>query len=250
MKPPDAKKNLGQVGHVTRRGCQRRATTGQSRSGAADEQRESATVKTKNPHRVFVVRELPLPVMLLIEYVRAILAAMANNAHFTTPNPPLATVTASASALESAQAVTKTRAPGSIALRDAARKQLLDQVHLLLGYVQQIADGSRDQAAAIIASAGLRAATRPTRVKAPFAVKPGTVSGSAHLSVKSAGPRAAYDWEFSIDGGKTWTSAGTTLQARTVVSGLAVATSVMFRFRAVIKGGPADWSQPLSLVVK
>jgi hypothetical protein len=207
-------------------------------------------MKTKNPHRVFVVRKLPVPVMLLIEYVRAILAAMANNAHFSSPNPPLATVTASASGLESAQAVTKTRAPGSIALRDAARKQLLDQVHLLLGYVQQVADGSPDQAAAIIASAGLRAGTRATRVKAPFAVKFGPVSGSAHLTAKAAGPRAAYDWEFSVDGGKTWTAAATTLQAKTVVTGLPVATSVMFRFRAVIKGGPADWSQPISLVVR
>jgi hypothetical protein len=34
------------------------------------------------------------------------------------------------------------------------------------------------------------------------------------------------------------------------VTGLPVATTVMFRFRAVIKGGAADWSQPISLLVK
>ena len=207
-------------------------------------------MKTPNPHHVFVVRKLPVPVPLFIEYVRAILAAMAGNPHFPSPNPPLATVTASISGLESAQAVTKTRAPGSIEVRDSARTQLIDQVHLLLGYVQQIADGTPDQAAAIIASAGLRARTVAGPSKAPFAVKYGPVSGSAHLAAKAAAPRAAYDWEFSTDGGKSWTSVPTTLQARTVVTGLPVATSVMFRFRAVIKGGPADWSQPLSLVVK
>ena len=135
-------------------------------------------------------------------------------------------------------------------MRNAARKQVLDQVHLLFGHVQQIADASPEQAAAIIASAGLRAGTRATRIKAPFTVKYGPVTGSARLAAKAAGPRAAYDWEFSVDGGKTWTAAGTTLQARTVVTGLPVATSVLFRFRAVIKGGPADWSQPISLVVK
>jgi len=199
---------------------------------------------------VFVVRELPQPVPLLIEYVRAILAAMAGNPHFPSPNPPLATVTASVSGLEAAQAVTKTRAPGSVAVRDGAGKQLLDQVRLLLGYVQQVADGSPEQAAAIIASAGLRARTRAARTKAPFAVKYGPVSGSAHLVVKAAASRAAYDWELSVDGGKTWTTVPTTLQARTVVTGLPVATSVMFRFRAVIKGGPADWSQPISLLVR
>ena len=205
---------------------------------------------TKSPHRVFVVRKLPAPVPLLLEHVRALVAAMAQNPHFPSPNPPLATVAASANGLESAQAATKTRAPGSVAVRDAARKQLLDQVHLLLGYTQQVADGSPGEAAAIIASAGLRARTRIVPAKAPFAVKSGKVSGSARLVVKAAAARAAYDWELSVDGGKTWTVVPTTLQARTVVTGLKVATSVMFRFRAVVKGGAADWSQPLSLVVK
>ena len=81
-------------------------------------------------------------------------------------------------------------------------------------------------------------------------MKSGKVSGSARLVVKAAAARAAYDWELSVDGGETWTVVPTTLQARTVVTGLKVATSVMFRFRAVVKGGAADWSQPLSLVVK
>ena len=207
-------------------------------------------MKTQNPHHVFVVRKLPGPIPLFIEFVRALLAAMASSPHFPSPNPPLATVTASVSGLESAQAVTKTRAPGSIAVRDAARKQLLDQVHLLLGNIQQVADGSPEQAAAIIASAGLRARTRTAPTKAPFAVTFGPVSGSARLVAKAAGARAAYDWEFSVDGGKTWTAATTTLQAKTVITGLPVATNVMFRSRAVIKGGAADWSQPVSLVVK
>jgi len=207
-------------------------------------------MKTQKPSHVFVVRKLPGPVPLFIEYVQAILAAMAGNPHFPSPNPPLATVTASISALESAQAVTKTRAAGSVAVRNAARTQLVDQVHLLLGYAQQVADGTPEQAAAIITSAGLRARTRTAPTKPPFAVTFGSVSGSARLVAKAAGARAAYDWEYSVDGGKTWTGVPTTLQAKTVVTGLPVATTVMFRFRAVIKGGAADWSQPISLVVK
>ncbi len=204
----------------------------------------------QNPHRVYVVRKLPLPVALLVEYVRALLAAMANNAHFPGPNPPLSTVTASVDGLEAAQAATKTRAPGSVAARNTARKQVLDQVHQLFGYLQQVADASADQAEAIIASAGLRSRTYVPAPKPPFAVRPGPVSGSARLAMKAAARRAAYDWEYSLDGGKTWVAAPTTLQARTLVSALPVATSVTFRARAVIKGGAADWCQPLSLVVK
>jgi hypothetical protein len=175
---------------------------------------------------------------------------MANSAHFPSPNPPLSTVTASVDGLESAQAATKTRAPGSVAVRNTARKPVLDQVHQLFAYVQQVADAAPDQAEAIIASAGLRSRTYVTAPKPPFAVSSGPVSGSARLAMKAAARRAAYDWEYSLDGGKTWVAAATTLQARTVVSALPVATSVTFRARAVIKGGAADWCQPLSLVVK
>jgi hypothetical protein len=203
-----------------------------------------------NPHRVFVVRKLPLSIPLLIEYVRAILAAMAGNAHFPTPTPPLATLTTSVNGLESAQATTKTRAPGSVAARDTAHKQVTDQVHQLFGYIQQIADANPEQAAEIIASAGIKSRTNVPPTKPPFAVNPGPVSGSARLAMKAAGGRAAYDWEYSLDGGKTWVAATTTVQAKTVISGLPVATSVMFRARAVIKGGAADWGQPITLVVK
>jgi hypothetical protein len=204
----------------------------------------------QNPHRVFVIRKLPRSVPIFIEYVRAILAAMAKSSHFASPNPPLATVTASVDGLESAQAATKTRAPGSIAVRDVALGQVLGLVHRVFGYVQQIADASPEQAQEIIASAGLRAHAIGARTKPPFVVTWGPLSGTARLVAKAAGRRAAYDWELSVDGGKTWTAAPTTLQARTVLSGLPVATSVMFRFRAVIKAGAGDWSQPVSLLVK
>jgi len=116
---------------------------------------EITIMANQNPHRVFVVRKLPRSIALLIEYLRAILAAMASNPHFPTPNPALSAVTASVNALESAHAATKTRALGSVPVRDVARQQTLDQVRLLLGYIQQVADASPDQAAAIIAGTGM-----------------------------------------------------------------------------------------------
>jgi hypothetical protein len=61
--------------------------------------------------------------------------------------------------------------------------------------------------------------------------------------------RAAYRWQYSTDGGKTWVDASETLQAKTAVTGLPVGTTVQFRYRSVIKGGASDWSAPLSMVV-
>jgi hypothetical protein len=89
-------------------------------------------------------------------------------------------------------------------------------------------------------------------VRAPrvFAAKPGIVSGAVKLATASAGHRASYDWEYSIDGGKTWVAMPSTLQARTTLSGMVPGATVMFRYRAVIKTGEGDWSQPTSLLVK
>jgi hypothetical protein len=66
----------------------------------------------------------------------------------------------------------------------------------------------------------------------------------------TAARRASYEWEYSLDGGKTWIDAGPSLQARKTISALPVGTSVQFRVRGVTKAGPLDWSQPLALMVK
>jgi len=202
------------------------------------------------PHRCFVVRKTPGPVLQLLAYARAILAAMNGNAHFPSPNPPLSKVTASCNGLDAAQAATKTRAPGSIAARDAARTQLVADLHTLTGYVQQTADANLELSEAIITSASLAVRRSAARVKPAFAVKLGPVSGSAHLVVKAAGGRGSYEWAYSTDGGKTWVDAPPTTQAKATITGLPVATTVQFRFRAIVKTGPTDWSQPLSLVVR
>jgi hypothetical protein len=70
------------------------------------------------------------------------------------------------------------------------------------------------------------------------------------LVVPSAARRASYEWQYSTDGGKTWIEIPQTLQARTTLGGLTALTTVEFRYRAVIKGGAADWSPPLTYVVK
>ena len=66
----------------------------------------------------------------------------------------------------------------------------------------------------------------------------------------AASRRAAHDWEYSTDGGKTWVGAPSTLGARTTVTGLPAGTAVLFRFRALTKTGEGDWSQPTALLVK
>jgi predicted phage tail protein len=85
-------------------------------------------------------------------------------------------------------------------------------------------------------------------MKSEFAVRQGATPGSAHLVAKSAGRRAAYEWQYSTDQ-KTWTDAPTTLKAKTDILGLAAGSTYYFRFRAVLNTGDGAWSPVLSLPV-
>ena len=113
-----------------------------------------------------------------------------------------------------------------------------------------MADANVENGASIIASAGLAVKKAPAHKPRVFTAKPGAVSGSAQLVAASAGRRASYEWEYSIDGGKTWVITPVTLQAKTTVAGLTPAAMVQFRYRPVLKTGEGDWSQVVTLLVK
>jgi hypothetical protein len=175
---------------------------------------------------------------------------LTGNASFPNPTPKLAAVTAAIVALETAEAAVQARTQGAVATRDAKRADLVLLIAGLKSYVQTVADTDFETGAAVIQSAGMgirKVAVHPKRV---FTVTQGSVSGTVHLVTASAGHRAAYDWEWSVDGGKTWQLAPSTLQAKTSIAGLVPGSSVAFRTRATTKAGEADWSQPITFVVK
>ena len=200
-------------------------------------------------HRTLVTIKLNLPVPALIKAVKAVAAALTNNPHFPNLNPSLATLNASLAALDAAETATKTRAKGTVPPRNAARMQLLSDMYAAKASVQQVADANPEQAEAIIASAGMGVRKSTPHAKPTFSARAGVTSGSVKLAARAAALRASYEWEWSGDGGKTWTQAAPTLQAKTGISGLPVGTNVQFRYRAVTKTGAADWSQVTSLLV-
>jgi hypothetical protein len=79
---------------------------------------------------------------------------------------------------------------------------------------------------------------------------PVRAAGRRKLVTALAGKRASYEWQYSVDGGKTWVAAPATLQAKTSVAGLAAGTTVQFRYLAVTKAGQGDWSPAVSLLVQ
>ena len=205
---------------------------------------------TKRTHRVIAALNMPLSVPAFIKGSRAVVTAMANNPYFPSPNPPLPTVTKSIDQLDAAEQLAATRAKGAVEARDAARANVVSNLHDLRQYVQSRADADPANAEKIITSAGMSVKRSPARTKSDFEAKAGPVSGSVHLVVRAPARRASYEWQWSIDGGKTWQQAPGTLQAKTTIAGLPMGVVCEFRFRSITKGGEGDWSQVIQFLVK
>ncbi len=206
--------------------------------------------QVKSVQRSLVTLSLPRRVPAIITYVQAVLAAMTNNPNFPTPLPALSAVSAALTALQSAESQALSRMKGAVVVRNDKKAALVALLQALRAYIQTTADADPENSAAIIKSSGLplkKVAVHKPRV---FTIKPGAMSGSVEMLAASAARRASYLWGYSIDGGKTWTEVGPTLQAKTTVSGLPVGTMVQFRYRGVTRTGAADWSQPISFLVK
>ena len=202
------------------------------------------------PHSAIAILKLPAKVPALIRYAQGIVKSVTGNPSFPNPAPTLAEVTAAIDALSVAETAALARTKGAVVTRDAARATLVKLLKQLLGHIQKVADGDAESSAVVITSAGVPVRKTPVRPPRGFHATTGDVTGSAKLVVPAASRRAAYDWEYSIDGGKTWVASPSTLGARTTVTGLPAGTTVQFRFRVLTKTGEGDWSQPTALLVK
>ncbi len=184
----------------------------------------------------------------LISRSNAIITGMAANlAFFPKPTLPLTAVQGHVADLVLAEAALKNRT-GVRATRDGKKKQLVDDMHTLHAYVQQLASANPAQAEEIAAAAAMTLKKKTAPQKHPLAVKQ-AVSGSAKVVAKATKGAHANEWQMSTDAGKTWVALQPTLAARTTVQGLQVGALVQFRHRPILKTGPANWTDAISYVV-
>jgi hypothetical protein len=200
-------------------------------------------------NRLLAVLKLPSSAPALLKVVAALSAALASP-FFPNAAPVIAALTKALAAADAAETAARNRTKGTIAARNAAITALIAQIHVAKAFVQQTADADAEHAEAIITAAGMTVRKPTTRSKPPFAARQGDTSGMVKLAAKAVARRASYDWEWSADGGQTWTQLPGTLQARTSMAGIATGTTLQFRFRAVLKAGETDWSQVVTLLVK
>jgi hypothetical protein len=201
---------------------------------------------TVSKHRTLVALNLPDQVPALLGVVEVILQGMTGNPFFPAPTPSLATVAAALADLRDAEVATLTRTRGTAEVRNEKLAALHSLLHRLKAYVQGVADDNPAQAAGIIESAGMNAWKAGPGGKAAFDVRAGAVNGTVRMAVRAAAKDATYEWQWSADGGKTWTTAPATQQAKTVLTGLPSGVMCLFRYHAVTRKGTSNWSEPVA----
>jgi hypothetical protein len=193
--------------------------------------------------------KLPSIVALLLAYGRHVVQSMTNNTWVPSPPTPLATVTTDLDALETAESTAKSGAKGTAAARNAKKKTAIVDLKDLAGYTEKTANQNPDHAIEIIQSSGFTARQFTHPNKPPLQAKMGPTPGEVIVRAKAVAKRAAYEWQVSSDGGKTWTTFATTTVADSSILNLTPGTTYSFRFRTTVKKTTSDWGQPISFLV-
>jgi hypothetical protein len=155
-----------------------------------------------------VALRAPQSVPALLVYAKQIVQAMTSNTYFPNPSVPLATVTSQIADLEAAETAVKARGKGAADTRNLKLKSLLTSLRMLETYVQSIIAGDETQGAAIVQAAGMNERRKTLHQKPPLAAAMASTFGLVMLRAKAAGVHAAYEWQYSPDGGKSWVAVG------------------------------------------
>jgi len=203
-----------------------------------------------NINKVLVVLKAPNKVANLLVFAQAIHDAMAaNTSTLPSPSPALTVLQSSIDTLAAKQTVVQTRVKGAVGDRDAAQKALMVILGSERGYVESVCNGSPTTAAQIAEDAGMSLRKTGAHTKPPLAVKAGATSGVVEVSAKATKGAGANNWQYSLDGGKTWIDLPSTTKAKTTISNLVPGTTVQVRQQAITKSGEGDWSVPVPHVV-
>ncbi len=178
---------------------------------------------------------------------------------YTAPNPPLPAFQTLITNVVLAQNLVRTRAVGAAATRDVQRDLLYTAMKTECMYVQTLVDADPGRSIALIQNAGLVLAGIPSRQKAflslSLGMQPGSVICDANVrllvGVGASKPHQNkfFNWEVSVDGGKSYASAPSTSKGKTLLVGLPLLTLVGVRVSLSNGSGQGPWSQTVTILV-
>lgn len=190
----------------------------------------------------------------LVLYTENVVTKMTGNANFTTPNPPLASLTTAKNNLSTAvQTVTTLDQQLEAARVDMAAKRGI--LHGLLTQEGTYVENTSAGDATKILSAGMEVRDEP----APPAPMPtpqnlrafaGDNDGEIDLDWDSVKKAKSYEIQRSLDPvtATSWIAAGTVTKSKGTITGLTSGTKYWFRVRAIGAAGPGPWSDPATKI--
>ena len=215
------------------------------------------------------------PVPVLIQDARHYVTEMTGNVNFTTPDPPLADITAKALALETAYEAAKAGNHAKVAETHALTKDLKHLLSFLSVYVNMIAKGDVQ----IILSSGMKASKDVEHsgvMPAPADVRlaNGTNEGQVEARWNKVVNARSYEIDYyeagatppaQVAGQPTqtvaginlgmnlenipWQHAGTSTSTKFEITGLSSGNRILVRISAVNTEGKGTWSDPATMVV-
>jgi hypothetical protein len=221
-----------------------------SAQGAHERRNNMAISKRKN--RILAVLHMPRSVPEFVAFAESVVRCMKNSPHFPDPTPPLELVTKATDELRRAQELALLRTLGAAQLRDEKLATVGGLLGLVRGYVQGVADLDVEQglrARSVIRSAGLTVRKEMERRPVQFYARLGDEPGLVKIGAPSAAKTAAYEWEYSVDRGRTWKELPSTMQSRTTLSCPKGQGVVEIRYRAITRAGEGPWSGVIAIFV-
>jgi hypothetical protein len=182
-------------------------------------------------------------------------ALLAHAGSYTNPPVDFNTFKNQCDTLTSWQAQARNRVTGAATQRDQALAVVATSLEQLRAFIEHLCNASPEQAGTLAQGAGMYISTRAPRAKVPLRAKQGTLPGTVILMASAAllatgrGGRC-FNWQSSIDGGKTWVSWPSTPNAKVTLTGLPTLTEVLFRACCTQKKtGQGAWTAPVPLIV-
>jgi len=190
----------------------------------------------------------------LILYTDNVVTKMTGNGNFTTPNPPLPSITTAKTDFStSLQAVATLEQQLEAARGVAAGKRGV--LHGLLTQEGTYVENTSAGDAVKILSAGMEVRDEPAPpapLPAPqnFIAIAGANEGDIHLDWDTVKKAKSYELQRSPDPitGTSWIAAGTVTKSKATISGLSSGTKNWFRVRAIGATGPGPWSDPATKI--
>ena len=185
----------------------------------------------------------------------AIKTAMTGNANFPTPNPTLATLgtdNTTAKNKVSAQKNAQLAAKQATADRDAALQVVINDLNLLMAYVENVSGGDRDK----ILSAGMDVKADRTPLVGLdrvviLSVSVGKNPGEVQVKWQPVLKAKSYQVQYCVgpitDAG--WKDAPPSTDRRTLLTQLASGAKIWVQVRAIAKDNLGPWSEPVNIIV-